>query len=215
MEQFQHHPDDLIIIISESKKYMATLLDFNKDLGAVYEFEKKERLYQPGIMHFVDSVPQSLTWLEGDKYINDIDVLLAAQAKRTKPVEIKITKGNAIIKLNYMAEKIRGKFVINLPGQIGAYTQKKEEYNQWIKNEDDTETLYPIANFERLAYNPILSINEIMTIWGQQITQWAKITAEIEYVKRKGLNDLELNDIDFKVVLSTAQNKFNIIGELT
>ena len=55
------------------------------DTGQLYEFTGRERLYEPGVRHFVDGMPLDLEWAEGDTYIAAIDDLLAAKLVRETP----------------------------------------------------------------------------------------------------------------------------------
>lgn len=85
MAQFQHHPDNWVFIRDGEQNYQARPEDFALDLGEAYEFAGRERLYEPGVRHFVDGQPQELEWPAGDGYIAALADLLAAQAARTAP----------------------------------------------------------------------------------------------------------------------------------
>ena len=86
MQSFQHHPDGWIIIRDKDKVYLDTVENFIADLGEDYIFLGTERLYQPGVRHFIDgNQPQALQWAEGDAHIAAIDQLLIAKDARENP----------------------------------------------------------------------------------------------------------------------------------
>lgn len=84
MATFHHHPDDVVFIHGDVL-YIDTPDNFAVDLGEVYEFAGRERLYEPGVRHFIDDEPQSLEWVEGDAYIAALPDLITAQAARLNP----------------------------------------------------------------------------------------------------------------------------------
>lgn len=92
MAQFHHHPDNLIIIRTIIGIYMDTPQNFAVDLGADYPGlpdGSRERLYEPGVRHFLDNEPKDLAWHPGDEYIAAVSTLLAAQkARQDYPTKI-------------------------------------------------------------------------------------------------------------------------------
>ncbi|MFQ5580268.1 MAG: hypothetical protein ACE5FZ_06620 [Nitrospiria bacterium] len=80
--EFHHHPDNLIFIRTDVGIYQDTPENFAIDMGAPYAFEGRERLYEPGVRHFVDGEPQSLKWTNGDGYIAAVGRLITAKSER-------------------------------------------------------------------------------------------------------------------------------------
>lgn len=91
---FHHHPDGLIIIRSGDKVYIDTVENFMADLGEDYPGLPDGyigRYYEPGKTHYLTTGdtahPQEREWPEGDRYIADIERLLAAKEQREKGVK--------------------------------------------------------------------------------------------------------------------------------
>jgi hypothetical protein len=83
---FQHHPDGYIFVRTSSGTYMGTTDNFKKDYGGSYAGLPDGyigRYYEPGVSHYLTtgdiSAPQSLPWLEGDRYIAAYQQLIANQ----------------------------------------------------------------------------------------------------------------------------------------
>jgi hypothetical protein len=90
---FHHHADGYIVIETEAGTYIDTVDNFTVDLGEPYSGIPAEyigRWYEPGIdHHFYTSntaFPQNLNWPEGDRYISQIDRLIAAKKQRENPL---------------------------------------------------------------------------------------------------------------------------------
>jgi hypothetical protein len=87
---FQHHPDGWIIVRrGQNKVYSDTIANFEVDYGNPYTGLPEGfigRYYEPGVNHYVHTddtaVPQGLSWLEGDAYIEAYERLIAAKADR-------------------------------------------------------------------------------------------------------------------------------------
>jgi hypothetical protein len=86
MTTFHHHPDGWIYIRGETQTYVDTPENFTLDLGQPYEFTGRERIYEPGVRHFVDNNPQDLEWAEGDTYLEALPKIVQAQAVRLAPI---------------------------------------------------------------------------------------------------------------------------------
>ncbi len=80
--EFHHHPDNLIFVRTGTGVYQDAPENFIVDLGEQYTFDGRERLYEPGVRHFVDGEPQPLVWPDGDRYIAAIVSLIAAKSER-------------------------------------------------------------------------------------------------------------------------------------
>lgn len=93
MIYFHHHSDNYIIIQTGSKLYQDTVDNFAADLGEPYPGIPDQyagRWYEPGVdHHFYTSnaaFPQNPIWAEGDRYISQIDRLIAAKKQRENPL---------------------------------------------------------------------------------------------------------------------------------
>lgn len=89
-----HHLDGIIIIQSEGKMYSDTVENFRIDLGEDYPGLPGcyiGRYYMPGQSHYFTTgdtaYPQQREWPEGDRYIADIERLLAAKKRREKGIK--------------------------------------------------------------------------------------------------------------------------------
>lgn len=87
---FQHHPDDWIIIRqSQNKVYSDTIANFEADYGSPCAGLPDGfigRYYEPGVNHYITTgntaIPQPLQWADGDRYIAAYDSLMAAKMAR-------------------------------------------------------------------------------------------------------------------------------------
>lgn len=139
MPSFQHHPDNLIFIRTDSGTYNDTPDNFTKDLGNDYQFEGRERFYEPNIRHFVDNTPQPLQWTEGDNYIAAIDNLLAAQAARLLPPPPTLTQAKAAAAEQLNIWRGNQRVALGLTRaefQELVYTGKALEAQRWIIAQD-------------------------------------------------------------------------------
>ena len=83
---FQHHPDGFIFVRTGSGTYVDTVAKFQIDYGGSYTGLPSGyigRYYEPGVCHYLTTgsniAPQSLTWIEGDRYIAAYQQLIANQ----------------------------------------------------------------------------------------------------------------------------------------
>lgn len=87
LREFHHHPDGWIYVKDGPLLYVDTVAQFAEDVGGRYSPPECERLYTPGVRHFLlfsdgRAEPQSLAWPEGDRYIAMIGQLLDKQRVR-------------------------------------------------------------------------------------------------------------------------------------
>jgi hypothetical protein len=84
---FQHHPDGFIYVRkAKTEIYQDTITNFQTDYGSVYQGLPDGyigRYYEPEVSHYLTtgniSVPQSLPWPEGERYIAAYQQLVANQ----------------------------------------------------------------------------------------------------------------------------------------
>ena len=84
---FQHHPDGIIFVRkSATEIYQDIIANFQTDYGNSYSGLPSGyigRYYEPTVSHYLTtgdvSVPQSLSWPEGDRYITAYQQLIANQ----------------------------------------------------------------------------------------------------------------------------------------
>lgn len=69
----------------QSKPTVTPPQNFATDWGHPYEFAGRERVYEPGVRHFVDNEPQDLEWAVGDEIIAALPSLIANQSHRNAP----------------------------------------------------------------------------------------------------------------------------------
>lgn len=93
-----HHHDGFIRIVSDNKVYTDSIENFKVDLSAAMDAEYPGlpdghvgRYYNPGQSHYLTTGdtarPLQREWPEGDRYIADIERLLAAKEQREKGVK--------------------------------------------------------------------------------------------------------------------------------
>ena len=89
------------------------------------------------------------------------------------------------------AEVERGMWITLLPGKVGEYTQKREEFLAWDKagRPAPTDTDYPIAVAEARSYE--IDPAQLLAIWGQRAAQWNRASGAIAEIERKALLLLE------------------------
>lgn len=86
---FQHHPDGIIFVRTNSGIYSDTIVNFQSDSGINYSGLLDGYIgqyYEPGISHYLHTInsatPQGLNWPEGDAYIAAYDSLMAVKKAR-------------------------------------------------------------------------------------------------------------------------------------
>jgi hypothetical protein len=96
--KFIEHPDGEIIVVSDDGVYIDTRVNFEKDfqrsvpLKPVEATEANEHIYEPGIRHCYQRVPNliaggPLHWNQGDDIIAAVKILLERQAMRRQAIE--------------------------------------------------------------------------------------------------------------------------------
>ena len=180
---FHHHPDGLIYVRGEGQTYCDTPQNFAADWGQTYEFTGRERIYEPGVRHFVNDEPQSLEWPEGDAYIEVLPALLAAQAARLAPPAptLEQARAAAVVEVNRQAGEARSRVGTNIPFQGDLYQMKSDEAARWVLDTEPTAAKYPILYAEAAARG--MEPAAVQAEYAANAQAWPQIMAAIEAVR--------------------------------
>ena len=182
MRTFHHHPDGWIYIRGETQTYVDTPENFALDLGQPYEFAGRERIYEPGVRHFVDDEPQPLEWPEGDAYIAGLPSLLQAQYNRVHPVPtLEQARAAAVAEVNRQAGEARSRVGTNIPFQGDLYQMKSDEAARWVLDTEPTAAKYPILYAEAAARG--MEPAAVQAEYAANAQAWPQIMAAIETVR--------------------------------
>lgn len=131
--QFHHHPDNLVFVRDGGQVYQDTPINFAADLGEPYVFAGIERIYEPGVRHFLDGQPQPLAWPEGDGYIAALESLLAAQeARLNPPPTLEQLRSSASAQVLTIIAAFPGQVFNASPEKLEIYERKQLLVNTWV-----------------------------------------------------------------------------------
>jgi hypothetical protein len=180
--QFHHHPDGLVYVRGEGVVYCDTPQNFAADWGHPYEFAGRERIYEPGIRHFVDNEPQPLEWAQGDAYIAGLPSLLQAQYNRLYPAPtLEQARAAAVAEVNRQAGEARSRVGTNIPFQGDLYQMKGDEAARWAVDTEPTAAKYPIMYAEAAARG--MEPAAVQAEYAANAQAWPQIMAAIEAVR--------------------------------
>jgi len=193
MPNVQLHPDGWIFIRTDGGVYQDTPENLEIDSGVIDSFEGMTSLfYNPDVKYNRDEKPIiSAVWEIGDNYISKVAAILAAQAERLKPPDptLEELKQSGIIKIQEAAEGARGRFITTSAGKVGEYTQKRGSYDRWEaagQPDPPSPSDYPIAEAERVVYDPMYTLTEMLQVWGAKSAEWDLVSAVIAPAEQSG-----------------------------
>lgn len=168
MANFHHHPDGWVYVRTDAGVYVDTPENFAADLGQPYNFDGRERYYEPGARHFVDHEPQPLDWSQGDAYIAACEALLAAQeARLNPPLSLEQLRARALDQIDRAVGSYRQQFVSAGYAMADVYQLKAEVARAWLANGEENRTAenYPLV-YQELAGHQDAGV-DTLTIGGQ------------------------------------------------